>query len=102
VVEGTADYRLYVCYGANCPQRGATAIHAELERLIAVHGLAERVLLRTGNCNRLCRLGPSLIVYPGAIRYGELTAAALAEIVAEHLIGGRPAARWQRQGDHSL
>ena len=98
----TARYRIYVCFGANCPQRGAQAIYDELERLIAARGLGDEVALRPGNCNKLCRLGPSMVVHPGAVRYGELTPAALAEIVDEHLIGGRPVERWRRTGDHSL
>lgn len=43
-----------------------------------------------------------MIVYPGAVRYGELTPAVLAEIVDQHLGGGAPVARWQRTGDYSL
>jgi (2Fe-2S) ferredoxin len=102
MLGGTARYRVYVCHGANCPQRGAAAIMAELERLLAARGLTDEVALRPGNCNKLCRLGPSMVVYPGPVRYGELTPAALAEIVEQHFIGGQPAARWQRFGDHSL
>jgi (2Fe-2S) ferredoxin len=103
MIGSTARFRVYVCFGANCPGRGAAAIYAELERLLAERDLtSDDVALRPGNCNKLCKLGPSMVVHPGAVRYGELTPAALAEIVEQHLIGGEPAARWQRHGDHSL
>ena len=98
----TAKYRVYVCFGANCPQRGASVIYDELERLIAARGLSDEVALRPGNCNKLCKLGPSMIVHPGAVRYAELTPEALAEIVEQHLSGGESVERWQRHGDHSL
>lgn len=98
----SSRYRAYVCFGANCPQRGARAIYDELERLLAARGLTDEVVLRPGNCNKLCRIGPSMSVYPGPVRYAELTPAALAEIVAGHFIGGQPVARWQREGDYSL
>ena len=97
-----ARYRAYVCHGAHCPKNGAAAIYSELERLLGERGLTDDVALRPGNCNKLCRIGPSMIVYPGPVRYGDLTPAALAEIVEQHFIGGEPAARWQRHGDHSL
>ncbi len=97
-----ARYRVYVCSGANCPGRGAASIYAELERLLAERGLTDEVALRPGNCNKLCRIGPSMVVHPGAVRYGELTPAALAEIVEEHFVKGQPAERWVRHGDYSL
>ena len=102
MIGSTARYRVYVCFGANCPQRGAREIYDELERLLTAHGLTDEVALRPGNCNKLCRIGPSMVVHPGAVRYGELTREALAEIVEQHFIGGQPAARWQRHGDYSL
>ena len=88
-----ARYRVYVCHGANCPARGAEAIMTELERLVIARGLTDEVVVRPGNCNKLCRLGPSMVVHPGAVRYGELTASALADIVEQHFIGGHPAQR---------
>lgn len=100
--NSNARYRAYVCHGAHCPHRGAAAIAAELERLVAARGLGDDVVVRPGNCNKLCRLGPSMVVHPGAVRYGELTPAALAEIVEQHFRHDQPVARWQRHGDHSL
>lgn len=102
MLGSNARYRVYVCFGANCPRNGAAAIYAELERLLAERGLSDEVALRPGNCNKLCRIGPSMVVHPGAVRYGELTPAALAEIVEEHFVHDRPAQRWVRHGDHSL
>lgn len=99
---GAFRYRAYVCHGAHCPRNGAAAIYTALERLVAEHGLTEDVAVRPGNCNKLCRIGPSMVVHPGAVRYGDLTPAALAEIVEAHFIGGQPAMRWVREGDHSL
>jgi (2Fe-2S) ferredoxin len=98
----TARYRVYVCHGAHCPKNGAARIYAELERLLEERGLTDQVALRPGNCNKLCQIGPSMIVYPGPVRYGDLTPEALAEIVEQHFIGDQPAARWQRHGDYSL
>ena len=102
MLNTTARYRVYVCHGAHCPGNGAAAIFAELERLLRARGLEDEVALRPGNCNKLCRIGPSMVVYPGPVRYGELTSAALAEIVEGHFVGGEPVARWQREGDYSL
>jgi (2Fe-2S) ferredoxin len=98
----TARYRAYVCHGAHCPRNGAAAILAELERQVAAAGLSGEVAVRPGNCNKLCRVGPSMVVHPGAVRYGDLTPEALAEIVAGHLRDGQPVARWRRTGDLSL
>jgi len=33
-------------------------------------------------------------VYPGPVFYNNLTPEAIEEIVREHLVGGRPVARW--------
>ena len=98
----SARYRVYVCHGAHCPRNGAASIYTELERLLEQRGLTDDVALRPGNCNKLCRIGPSMVVYPGPVRYGELTPTVLAEIVEQHFVQGQPVARWAREGDFSL
>lgn len=102
MLGSTARYRVYVCHGAHCPTNGAAAIFSQLERLIEEHGLTTAVALRPGNCNKLCRIGPSLVVYPGPVRYGNLSPEALVEIVDQHLRQDQPVARWQRDGDFSF
>jgi len=38
-------------------------------------------------------MGPSVLVYPEGIMYGNVTVADVSEIFEEHLLGGRPVER---------
>ncbi|MCP5046234.1 MAG: (2Fe-2S) ferredoxin domain-containing protein [bacterium] len=49
-------------------------------------------ITRTG-CMGPCRLGPIVVVYPEATWYHGVTVADVPEIVAEHIIGGKPVTR---------
>ena len=70
----------------------------ELQRLFKVK-LAERGIansrVRANKCGCLdqCELGPTVVVYPEAVWYGHVQPEDAAEIVSEHLVGGRPVER---------
>lgn len=65
----------------------------------AVHdaGLDRHVELLATTCRNRCDYGPSLNVYPGPIFYNLIDAAAIGDIVSEHLACGRMVAHWLYQ-----
>lgn len=54
--------------------------------------LEDQVELCVGNCLGRCDHGPNLMIFPGSYRYTHVNAAAIAQIVAEHLLHGEPVA----------
>jgi (2Fe-2S) ferredoxin len=44
-------------------------------------------------CLGPCGMGPSVLVYPEGIMYGNVTVADVSVIFEEHLLGGRPVER---------
>jgi (2Fe-2S) ferredoxin len=51
------------------------------------------VRINKSGCLDQCEHGPVVVVYPEAVWYGNVQPADAAEIVEEHLVGGRPVAR---------
>jgi (2Fe-2S) ferredoxin len=88
------SYRVHLCFGPNCSARGSRALLPVLERAIREAGLSGRVEVLATTCRNRCDYGPSLNVYPGPVFYNQIDAAAIAEIVTEHLAGGDVACRW--------
>jgi NADP-reducing hydrogenase subunit HndC len=64
-----------------------------LKAEIKKHGLDEEVEVVQTGCHGLCALGPIVIVYPDATYYAKVQPEDAAEIVAEHLLKGRPVER---------
>jgi (2Fe-2S) ferredoxin len=89
-----SDYRVHLCFGPNCTERGSRALWSHLERAVSEAGLAERVEILATTCRNRCNYGPSMNVYPGPVFYNQLDEAAIDEIVRDHLAGGRVAGRW--------
>jgi (2Fe-2S) ferredoxin len=91
---GASDFRVHLCFGPNCTPRGSRQLLPVLQRAIFDAGLSGRVEVIASSCRGRCEFGPSLNVYPGPVFYAGVTEEAIQEIVREHLLGGRPVARW--------
>lgn len=57
--------------------------------LVAERGV-KRVRANKSGCFDQCEKGAAVVVYPNTVWYGGVTEADVAEIVEEHIIGGRP------------
>jgi (2Fe-2S) ferredoxin len=57
--------------------------------------LSEQFALTTTGCLGPCSTGPTVLVYPEGIMYGELEKEDVKTIIDEHLIGGKPVADLQ-------
>lgn len=77
----------------SCAPRGSEAIRDAFRKELASRGLHGRIRANASGCLDACEHGPSLVVYPDEVWYGGVTVADVAEIVEEHIVGGRPVER---------
>ena len=82
--------RVAICRGPECSKRNSAALERVLEDELAAQGIQDEVGVRPGACNKLCEIGPSMVVHPDRIWYARLTPDAVREIVRRHLAGGEP------------
>jgi (2Fe-2S) ferredoxin len=105
----TFERHVFVCHNArpadaprpSCTSDGRSDLFAELQRLTKAAGLAGRVRINKSGCLDQCEHGPMMVVYPEAVWYGNVRPEDAAEIVAEHLVGGRVVGRL-RVGEECL
>jgi (2Fe-2S) ferredoxin len=88
------EYRVHVCFGPNCTERGSRALFSVLESAVHAAGLADDVEILATTCRNRCDEGPSMNVYPGPVFYNRIDSTAIRDIVDEHLAGGSVASRW--------
>ena len=93
---GSADneYRVHLCFGPNCTERGSRSLMPILERAVREAGLADRVEVLATTCRNRCDYGPSLNVYPGPVFYNLVDKTAISDIVSNHLDNGNVVGRW--------
>ena len=89
-----ASYRVHLCFGPNCSERGSRALMQILEGAFAEAGLSGSVEVLATTCRNRCDDGPSLNVYPGPVFYNDIDAEAIRQIVNDHLKGGTVARQW--------
>ena len=77
-----------ICMGGSCLASGAPEIAAAFKKELAAAGLAEQVPVRAAGCMGPCVRGPVLRLGDGTVYQGVKPEDA-AEIVREHLVGGR-------------
>jgi len=88
----TGSYRAHilVCGGTACHASGSKALHQTLVEQVEARGLAREVKVVESGCNGFCAAGPIMVVYPGGIFYQKVTADDVQEIIAQHIIRGKP------------
>ena len=95
------ERHVFVCHNArpegaprrSCTSNGTSDLHAELQQRAKAAGLGGRVRINKSGCLDQCEHGPTVVVYPEAVWYGHVKPEDAAEIVAEHLVAGRPVER---------
>jgi (2Fe-2S) ferredoxin len=64
-----------------------------MQQLAKAAGLGATLRINKSGCLDQCEHGPTVVVYPEAVWYGGVKPEDAAEIVTEHLVGGRPVER---------
>jgi (2Fe-2S) ferredoxin len=77
--------------GSACSDFGANAMREHAKQLCSGLGLLQddNVRVNTSGCLGRCEFGPVIAVYPEGVWYTYIDADDVAEIIHEHVIGGR-------------
>ncbi len=104
MLEHVPRLHVFVCRNArpvtgrpSCEARGAAELFARLTEAAAA--LGGEVAVTESGCLGPCFEGPNLVVYPDGVWYAGVTPDDVDELVAEHLIGGRPVERLRFRPD---
>lgn len=76
-----------------CDAKGSEDVFGRLKALVAERGLKDRVMVTRTGCLKHCSRGVAMAVHPENVWYSGVTLADLEEIVATHLVAGRPVER---------
>ncbi len=77
----------------SCTADGKSELFTQLQQLTKAANLGPRVRINKAGCLDQCEHGPTVVVYPEAVWYGNVQTEDAAAIVEEHLVGGRPVER---------
>jgi (2Fe-2S) ferredoxin len=77
----------------SCGEKGSEEVFDTLKRMVKERGLAARVIVSRTSCLKHCSRGITVAVYPDNVWYSGVRASDLDEILASHLVEGRPVER---------
>jgi (2Fe-2S) ferredoxin/predicted nucleic acid-binding Zn ribbon protein len=77
----------------SCGQRGCREVVDEFITQFQQRQCFDKVAVTPTACLGPCGNGPSVVVYPEGIMYGNVTKADVGVIFDEHLLGGKPVER---------
>jgi (2Fe-2S) ferredoxin len=77
----------------SCNADGKSQLQARFKQAVDAAGLKGSVRVNKAGCLDQCEHGPTVVVYPEAVWYGHVSETDVAEIVASHLVAGRPVER---------
>ncbi len=73
----------------SCAEKGCREVVDEFMRQWMQRQCFAQVSVATTSCLGPCGMGPSVLVYPEGVMYGNVTKADVAGIFDEHLLGGK-------------
>ena len=77
----------------SCGEKGSEEVFDTLKRMVKERGLGDRVIVSRTGCLKHCSRGITLAVYPENVWYSGVRTSDLDEIIASHLVEGRPVER---------
>ena len=77
----------------SCGEECGTAIVEEFKKELKERKLNTVMRAQRTGCLDVCETGPSVVVYPDGVFYGNVSPADVKEIVEEHLLHNRPVRR---------
>lgn len=97
------DHHIFICTNqrppenprGSCDPAGLGQLQLRFKQELAKRGLKGTIRANKAGCLDQCEHGPTVVIYPEAVWYGEVTEADVAEIVESHLINGKPVTRLQ-------
>ncbi len=72
-----------------CASKGSEAVQLRFKKELEAAGIKGGVRPNKSGCLDACERGITVCVYPENVWYGKVTEGDVAEIVREHLVGGR-------------
>jgi (2Fe-2S) ferredoxin len=75
-----------------CASKGGEDVRLEFKKQLDAQGVTS-ARANTAGCLDACASGVTVVIYPDGVWYGRVTKDDVAEIVREHVVGGRPVER---------
>ena len=79
----------------SCSASGCAEIMNEFMNEIQSRNLFEKIGLTNTGCLRPCNFGPSVLIYPEGVMYGNVKKEDVKAIIDQHLLDGAPLAALQ-------
>jgi (2Fe-2S) ferredoxin len=95
------DCHLFICTNrrpdghprGSCAEKGSEEVRARFKSELDKRGLRGSARANAAGCLDTCERGISVVVYPNTTWYQHVTVEDVAEIVEQHVIGGKPVER---------
>lgn len=75
-----------------CASKGGNEVLAKFREEVSQRGLTDILVTKVG-CTGQHATGPTVIIHPDGLWYQRVTPGDVAEIIEQHLVGGKPVAR---------
>ncbi len=77
----------------SCAAKGSEDVRLRFKQELDARGMKQAVRANAAGCLDACERGVTVVVYPEGVWYGGVTVGDVAEIVEQHIAGGKPVKR---------
>lgn len=76
-----------------CAAKGSKELRQKFKKRLKELGLSTQFRANASGCLDACEFGPSIVIYPEQVWYGNVTEDDIEEIIQSHLINNKPVER---------
>ncbi|MFZ5652467.1 MAG: NADH-ubiquinone oxidoreductase-F iron-sulfur binding region domain-containing protein [Bacillota bacterium] len=82
-------FQIMACTGTGCTSSGSHSLIESLEKELAAKKVGSKARVVKTGCFGFCKLGPILVIHPGAVFYRNVSLSDVPDLVDQHIVNGR-------------
>ncbi|HBB30359.1 MAG TPA: hypothetical protein DDZ80_23570 [Cyanobacteria bacterium UBA8803] len=91
VLPSPKSGKILLCQKSDCLKRGGKKLYNAVQQALCGLGLEGHIKIEATSCQKRCKQAPNMVLMPGKVKCGQISADAIATLIEEYYLNQQPA-----------